>query len=202
MPLFDYVFLHKPLAGYPRPTQDMKTAFLVTFMMPTGGITAYFTPINAWREAYVNDDEINERIDSDVADEQPHPFGNAFADNYSDEEEEEVEEDSDEVLPPRDASRARTWDAAARQRKQRDNRFRTSWLRLYPWLSLRRKDPMGQLALPADYHVVGSDLTGSIMASRDDFWVCKICEGWLNEAAYTLSLVAADSTKGDTSTKD
>ena len=41
---------------------------------------------------------------------------------------------------------------------------------------------MGQLTLPADHHVVGSDLTGSVMASQDDFWVCKICEEWIAEA--------------------
>ena len=83
----DSVFLHKPLAGVPRPTQAMKTLLMVTYMMPTGGITAYFTPIHAWREAFVNDEEINGRCDSDGANEEPHPFGNAFAKNYSDDEE-------------------------------------------------------------------------------------------------------------------
>ena len=130
--------------------------------MPTGGITAYVTPINAWRKAYVNDDEINERIGSDT-DEQPHPFGNAFATNYSDDKE-EVDEDSDEVLPPQ-SERPRTWDGAARQRRQHDKSFCTSWLRLYPWLSLRHKDPMGLLTLPVDHRIVSSDIMGSVMAS-------------------------------------
>ena len=63
----DSAFLHKPLAGVPRPTQAMRTLLMVTYMMPSGGIKEYFTPLNAWREAYVNDAEINERCDSDGA---------------------------------------------------------------------------------------------------------------------------------------
>lgn len=96
--------------------------------------------------------------------------------------------DSDEteeahLHTPEDPSRDRGASVSSvRTRKCRDKKFRSSWLVSYPWAKLRVKDATGCLTVPCEYICVGSDTTGSIVASEHSFWICEICEQWALEA--------------------